>query len=144
MEPVITTIAAAVALGAAAGIKDTASKAVTDAYAGLKKLIQDRYKKNEDVTDAVDYLVKKPEAESRRQELAKALDSAGADKDVELAQAAEAVLAAAKKQEGTSDAVQHGSGAIAQGQGAVAAGAGGIAVGGSVHGGINMPDNRDK
>ena len=55
MEPVITTIAAAVALGAAAGIKDTASKAVVDAYAGLKKLIQDRYKKNEDVTYAVDY-----------------------------------------------------------------------------------------
>ena len=65
MEPVITTIAAAVALGAAAGIKDTASKAVKDAYAGLKTLIQDRYKKNEDVTDAVDYLVKKPEAEGR-------------------------------------------------------------------------------
>ena len=54
MEPVITTIAAAVALGAAAGLKDTASKAVIDAYAGLKKLIQDRYQKNEDVTDAME------------------------------------------------------------------------------------------
>lgn len=43
VEPVITTITAAVTLGAAAGLKDTASKAVTDAYTGLKKLIQNRY-----------------------------------------------------------------------------------------------------
>ncbi len=106
MEPVITTIAAAVALGASAGLKDTASKAVIDAYAGLKKLIQDRYKKNEDVTDAVDYLVKKPEAEGRQQELSKALDGARANKEVELVQAAEAVLAAVKKQPGGEDAVR--------------------------------------
>ncbi|WLE97921.1 MAG: hypothetical protein QTN59_03585 [Candidatus Electrothrix communis] len=106
MEPVITTIAAAVALGAAAGIKDTASKAVVDAYAGLKKLIQDRYKKNEDVTDAVDYLVKKPEAEGRQQELAKALQDAGVESDQELVQAAEAVLAAVKEQPGGEDAVR--------------------------------------
>ena len=106
MEPVITTIVAAVALGAAAGLKDTASKAVVDTYAGLKKLIQDRYKKNEDVTDAVDYLVKKPEAESRQQELAKALQDAGVESDQELVQAAEAVLAAVKEQPGGEDAVR--------------------------------------
>ena len=97
MEPVIITIAAAVALGAAAGIKDTASKAVKDAYAGLKTLIQDRYKKNEDVTDAVDYLVKKPEAEGRRQELSKALQYAGAESDQELARSAEQVLVAVEE-----------------------------------------------
>ena len=50
MESVITTIAAAVALGAAAGLKDTASTAVTDTYAGLKKLIQDRYQHDKGVT----------------------------------------------------------------------------------------------
>jgi len=97
MEPVITTIAAAVALGAAAGLKDTASKAVVDTYAGLKKLIQDRYKKNEDVTDAVDYLVKKPKAEGRQQELSKALQDAGAESDQELARSAEQVLAAVEE-----------------------------------------------
>ncbi|CAK8721258.1 hypothetical protein GMJAKD_10460 [Candidatus Electrothrix aarhusensis] len=135
MEPVITTIAAAVALGAAAGLKDTASKAVVDAYAGLKTLIQDRYKKNEDVTDAVDYLVKKPEAEGRRQELSKALQDAGANKDAELVQAAEAVLTAVGERVGTYHAVQHGSGAIAQ-NGSTAAGAGGVAVGGNVQGNV--------
>ncbi|MCI5126775.1 MAG: hypothetical protein D3925_20415 [Candidatus Electrothrix sp. AR5] len=126
MEPVITTIAAAVALGAAAALKDTASKAVVDAYAGLKTLIQDRYKKNKDVTDAVDYLVKKPKAEGRRQELSKALQYAGANKDAELVQAAEAVLAAVKKQPGGEDAVRQiinqqviGSGNIFSGTGNV-------------------------
>ncbi|MCI5158289.1 MAG: hypothetical protein D3906_07560 [Candidatus Electrothrix sp. AUS1_2] len=97
MEPVITTIAAAVALGAAAGLKETASKAVTDAYAGLKKLIQDRYKKNEDVIDAVDYLIKKPEDAPRRQMLEQVLKDAGADKDRELAQGAEQLLAAVEE-----------------------------------------------
>jgi len=126
MEPVITTIAAAVALGAAAGIKDTASKAVVDAYAGLKKLIQDRYKKNEDVTDAVDYLVKKPEAEGRRQELSKALQDAGANKDAELVQAAEAVLAAVKEQPGGEKTVQQIVKQIIIGEKNVVAGVGDI------------------
>ena len=98
MEPVTTTIVAALALGAAAGLKDTASQAITDAYAGLRKLIQDRYKKNEDVTDAVDYLVKKPEAESRQQELSSALEAAGANNDQELHQLAQQLLAVLNEQ----------------------------------------------
>ena len=98
MEPVTTTIVAALALGAAAGLKDTASQAITDAYAGLKKLLQERYKKNEDVADAVDYLEKKPEAKGRQQELTQALEAAGADKDQELHQLAQQLLAALNEQ----------------------------------------------
>ena len=128
MEPVITTIAAAVALGAAAGLKDTASKAVTDAYAGLKKLIQDRYKKNDDVTDAVDYLVKKPEAEGRQQELTKALDSAGADKDAELVKAAEELLAAVKAQPGGEEAVRQIVNQQVTGSGNIFSGIGNVTV----------------
>ncbi|MCI5123421.1 MAG: hypothetical protein D3925_02825 [Candidatus Electrothrix sp. AR5] len=69
MEPVITTIAAAVALGAAAALKDTASKAVVDAYDGLKKLIQDRYQHDKGVTFAAEHVSEKPEEETRRQML---------------------------------------------------------------------------
>lgn len=94
MEPVIITIAAAVALGAAAGLKDTASKAVTDAYAGLKKLIQDRYQQNKSITFAAEHVSEQPEDETRRQMLEVALKSADADKDTELVQAAELMLAA--------------------------------------------------
>ena len=106
MEPVITTIAAAVALGAAAGIKDTASKAVVDAYAGLKKLIQDRYQHDKGVTFAAEHVSEKPEEETRRQMLEAALNGASADKDTELVQAAEAVLAAVKEQPGGEEAVR--------------------------------------
>lgn len=71
-------------------------QAVKDAYSGLKKLIQDRYGKQEDVIDAVDYLTKKPRAESRRLELEQALKGAGADKDQELHQLAQQLLTALK------------------------------------------------
>ncbi|CAK8712922.1 hypothetical protein GCAAIG_02245 [Candidatus Electronema halotolerans] len=97
MEPVITTIAAAVALGAAESLKDVAAAAVKDSYNALKKLIHDRYGKNEDVTAAVDYVAKKPEAAPRRQMLEAALKDAGADKDQELAQGAEKLLAAVEQ-----------------------------------------------
>jgi hypothetical protein len=40
MDP-ITIIVTALALGAAAGLKPTAEQAVQDAYAGVKRLIQD-------------------------------------------------------------------------------------------------------
>lgn len=43
MEPTISFIVAALAMGIAAGLKDTASEAVSDIYKALKKLIQDRY-----------------------------------------------------------------------------------------------------
>ncbi len=98
MEPVTTTIAAAVALGAAESLKDVAAEAVKDSWAALKKLIHDRYGKQEDVIDAVDYVTKKPEAAPRRQMLEAALTEAGADKDQELHQLAQQLLAALKEQ----------------------------------------------
>ena len=94
MEPITTIIAGAIAMGAAAGLKPTVEQAVKDAYAGLKKLIQDRYGSNEDVVDAVDYVSKKPEAEKRREALEEALEEAGAGRDTELATAAKQVVVA--------------------------------------------------
>ena len=107
MEPVIATIAAAVALGAAAGLKDTASKAVTDAYAVLKKLMQDRYQQNKSITFAAEHVSEQPEDETRRQMLEVALKSADADKDAELVKAAEALLAEVRKQPGGEKMVQN-------------------------------------
>ena len=43
MDPTITLIIGALAAGATAAAKDTASQAVKDAYAGLKTLIQRRF-----------------------------------------------------------------------------------------------------
>jgi hypothetical protein len=92
MEPITTIIVGAIAMGAAAGIKPTMEQAVKDAYARLKRLIQDRYGSNDDVVDAVDYVSKKPEASGRREALEKVLEEAGAGEDAELAGAAKQVV----------------------------------------------------
>ncbi len=124
MEPVSTTIAAAVALGAAAGLKDTAPKVITDAYAGLKKLIQDRYQHDKGVTFAAEHVIEKPEEETLRQMLEAALNGANADKDTELVQAAEALLAAVKEQPGGKEAVRQIVNQLVIGDGNIVAGAG--------------------
>lgn len=44
MEPIAVTIATALAAGAIAAAKDVATNAIKDAYAGLKRIILDRYR----------------------------------------------------------------------------------------------------
>lgn len=82
-------IAAAVAVGAASGLGDTAKKVVADAYSALKGLIGRRYT----VIDAeVLGVESEPEEPLRRQLLAKKLGQAGAGDDAELQAAAENLL----------------------------------------------------
>lgn len=97
MEPIITTIASAIAVGAAAGFKPTVEQAIKDAYAGLKRLITDRYQDKADVVDAVEYVAKKPDAPTRREELQRALTEAGAAEDTQLLTAAKAVHTAVEQ-----------------------------------------------
>jgi hypothetical protein len=91
MDPVTVTIVSAFAAGAAAAAKDIATSAVRDAYAGLKRLIVDRYERAapsaEDVEEA-------PVSQARHVVLAEKLDQAGASGDEELKAAAQALLAA--------------------------------------------------
>jgi len=83
----ITLVVSAVALGAAAGLKDTAAAAVTDAYAALKGLITQRYR-DVDVTP----VEKKPESEAKRDSLHEDLTEADAGADEELFAAARRVV----------------------------------------------------
>ena len=89
VDPVITPIVLALAAGAAAGFKSTASQAVTDAYNGLKALIQHKYS-GVDVTP----LEKKPDSDAKRTSLAEDLTEAGAGQDQELLTHAQALLTA--------------------------------------------------
>jgi hypothetical protein len=95
----VTIIVAAVALGASAGLKDTAATAVKDAYAGLKRLIVDRYER-------VDLapVESKPDSENKRGSLAEDLAEAGAGTDGELLEAARAVIAAVRAHEASAGA----------------------------------------
>jgi hypothetical protein len=59
----VTAIVSAVSAGAGAGLKDTAAKAVTDAYGALKRLIIDQYRPD------VGPLEQKPDSRSKRESL---------------------------------------------------------------------------
>ena len=54
MEPITVSIVAALAAGAVAATKEVATSAVKDAYAGLKRLIVDRYKKAGPFVEAIE------------------------------------------------------------------------------------------
>jgi hypothetical protein len=86
MEP-ISLIVTAIAMGAVSGVKDAASHAVGDAYAGLKELLRRRYG-SIDVTP----VEAKPQSTAKRESLAEDLASAGAGEDAELLERARAMV----------------------------------------------------
>jgi hypothetical protein len=89
MDP-ITLIVAALAAGAAAGMTDTASQAVKDAYAGLKALIKRRLAGNAKAEEILaDH---ETDPETYEKPVAKQLQAAGAQDDPEIVQAAEELL----------------------------------------------------
>lgn len=88
MEPV-TIIAAAVAIGASEGARETTKQVISDAYSALRHWITDKYAS---VAGEVDGLEQDPEEELRRALLAKKLTQAGADDDVQLRDLAQTLL----------------------------------------------------
>jgi len=93
MDPVsLTVITSAIAAGAAASVKDTASAVVKDAYAGLKALIRRKYE-----TVDLAAVEKKPDSEAKRGSLEEDLAEAGAAGDEELARLAQALVDAVER-----------------------------------------------
>ena len=89
MDP-ITLIVTALAAGAALGVKDTASSAVKDAYAGLKALVRKRLAGR---PDAEVVLARHEQAPQTWQApLTAELGEAGADQDPGLVAAAQALM----------------------------------------------------
>jgi len=87
----LTIVVAAIALGAQEGVRETVAAAVKDTYAGLKRLITDRYK-GVDPT-AVE---NKPSSDAKRASLQEDLKDAGAEQDADLLAAAKAVIEAVR------------------------------------------------
>ncbi len=95
MEPV-TMIAAAVAIGASEGARETTKQVVSDAYSALRRWITDKYAS---VTAEVDGLEREPEEELRRALLAKKLTQAGAADDAQLHDLAQTLLSVVAEQD---------------------------------------------
>ena len=88
MDPdAATVIVSAISAGAVAGMKDTATTAVKDAYAALRRLLTDRYQVD------VSAVENKPESRAKRDSLAEDLSETGADGDVEVLEAAQEIIA---------------------------------------------------
>jgi hypothetical protein len=83
----ISLIVVALATGAAAGLKPTAEAAIRDAYAGLKRLVADRYH-GVDVSP----LERQPTSEAKRRSLAEDLQETNAAGDADVLRAAKALL----------------------------------------------------
>jgi hypothetical protein len=79
----ITVIVSALALGAASGVKATASSAVQDAYRAVKELIARHYKSVD-----VRPVEQRPDSAAKRDSLAEDLADAGAGTNAELLAAA--------------------------------------------------------
>ena len=94
MDP-STLVVTAVVAGAALALKDVTSSVVKDAYAGLTRLIIDKYGDKGAVADALDKVEANPESKGRQTVLEEDLTTAGADHDEELLKAAQALLAQA-------------------------------------------------
>jgi hypothetical protein len=97
MEPVTTAILAAIAAGATAGVTDTAKKAIGDAYAGLKALLQQKFGSESKVLEAVDKLEADPGSAGWKETVGKEAAKTGANQDEDLIAAAEVILARLKE-----------------------------------------------
>jgi hypothetical protein len=124
MEPVTASIVAALAAGAVAATKESATAVVKDAYQALKKLVQRHFATTPGAEHTLAEHEKEPEVWAKP--LESALRKTGADKDEEVARRAMELIRALQDA-GVSIKVV-GSGAAAA-HGGVAAGEGGNAAG---------------
>jgi len=92
MDPVITNVVSALAAGAAAALKDTASKAVKDAYQGVRTYIQDKFQHAD-----LEPIERKPSSKSKQASLSEDLEDAGAADDEELLERIEVLTDAVGK-----------------------------------------------
>ncbi|MEU1550810.1 hypothetical protein [Nocardia sp. NPDC005745] len=99
MESVPEVVAAAVAVGAVAGLTDTAKQAVADAYQKLKALVAGRVG-----SSVVESVERQPDSNARRAVLVEDLQRAGTENDQQLLAAAQALLAVVRAHEATAGA----------------------------------------
>jgi hypothetical protein len=90
MDP-ITLMVTAITAGAAAALKPTAEQAVKDAYAALKTIIRDRYRR---ATERVESVEADPKSAEEREKLHTTLEQMHAHEDYEAVVQAQHVLEA--------------------------------------------------
>jgi hypothetical protein len=142
MEPITTTLLAALVAGAAAATGEVADQAIKDTYNSLKQFVIQKLGGKAGVETALQGLESKPGSQGRQMTLKEELESAveadpAAAQDPALLEQAQQLLSllqqAGHPAPGSVQITQSGSSGLAYGPGAIAAGAGGVAAG-AIHG----------
>ena len=123
MDPLTTSIIAAITAGAATGATDVAKKAIADGYDALKGLIKKKFGGNSQVVDAMDKLQAKPDSAGRRETLAEEIREIKAAEQPELLAAAGSLLELIKAMPNGEQHIQQ----VAQGTGIAQASGGSTA-----------------
>jgi hypothetical protein len=93
MEPFVASLVGALAAGAIAAAKDTATQVVKDAYGGVRQYITDQYAKVR-----LDDLEEEPQSKGQKLVIQEKLEKAGAENDPTLAELAATLVEALESQ----------------------------------------------
>jgi hypothetical protein len=110
MEPITTSLVAALTAATVSGLSDATKKAIVDGYNGLKALISKKVGNHREVAEAIDKLEAKPDSPGRQQTLSEELQDAKIAADPELVSAAQALLELIKAMPHGEQHIQHAIG----------------------------------
>ena len=112
MDPISTTIIAAVAAGAASGTKDIAKKGIVDAYQAIKKIIQSKFGVENKVSSAITNLENDPESKGQQMVLTEQVVKAKAHQDADIVRIAEDLMKKIKQMPGEDQHIMNAQGKI--------------------------------
>ncbi len=106
MDP-LTLITTAITIGAAAGLKDTASQAIKDTYQTLKKVVSEEFGIESEVSKSVQVIEMNPESELLIKRLAESLATVQDEKLDKLTKIAQELISLSQQQGQVSEYVTH-------------------------------------
>jgi hypothetical protein len=115
MDPITAAIVAALSAGALSGLTEASKTAIADGYGRLKVLLSKKFGGNSDVLHAVEQVETKPDSAGRKATLQEEVAAVQADQDLDLLQAAQALLQLLQASPGGEQHIQTATGSyIAQ------------------------------
>ena len=97
MDPISTTIIAAVTAGVTSGITDAGKKAMVDSYNVLKDLIKKKIGRDSKVSKAIHELEEEPDSDAQQKLLIERMAKTDVDQDQKIVQAAHELMEQLKK-----------------------------------------------
>ncbi len=120
MDPITIAIVAALTAGATSGLTEVAKTMITDAYRGLKNMINKKFGDKSAIITSLEGLEAKPQSVGRQQTLNEEIMDAHLAQDRDILQAAQSLLSLIKAEPAGEHHIQQVTGnynAVVQGSG---------------------------